>query len=211
MKKLKVILVNGSPHKSGCTYTSLSEVAKQLNLEGIETEIFHIGTKPVSGCIACGKCASMGRCVFDDVVNEFIEKAVQADGFVFGSPVYYASMNGTLSAFMDRAFYAGGSVEAFRLKPAAAIVNARRGGTTATFDEMNKYFTITEMPVISSNYWNQTHGTNISEVVLDKEGMQTMRILGRNMAYFLKLKEAGEKAGIRPPEREGKERTNFIR
>ena len=209
---MKVLLVNGSPNKEGCTYTALSEVAKTLNSEGIETEIFHIGKKPIAGCLGCQKCMELGKCVFDDVVNECLAKIEDFDGFVFGSPVYYASANGAMSAFMDRLFITElcTGKNAFYLKPAAAVVSARRAGTTATFDQMNKYFTMTQMPVISSQYWNMVHGNTPEEVRQDLEGLQTMRTLGRNMAFMLKCKEAGLKAGISLPEREEPAETNFI-
>ncbi|MGI5887880.1 MAG: flavodoxin family protein [Oscillospiraceae bacterium] len=207
---MKVLIVNGSPHEKGCTFTALSEVAKTLNQEGIETEIFHIGRQALSGCIACGRCEETGKCVFNDSVNVFIDKARNADGFVFGAPVHYASVNGAMCCFMDRVFYAGGEV--LRHKPAAAVVSARRAGTTASFDRLNKYFTINEMPVISSQYWNEVHGFTPDDVRQDREGMQIMRTLGRNMAYILKCIEAGKAAGIREPEREvPHEMTNFIR
>jgi multimeric flavodoxin WrbA len=210
---MKVLLVNGSPHAQGCTYTALEEVAKTLNIEGIETEIFQIGIKPLSGCIDCQKCQELGRCVFSDRVNEFLDMAKDAEGFVFGSPVHYAAAGGAITSFLDRVFFAdflsGG--QRFYLKPAAAIVSARRAGTTATFDQLNKYFTISEMPVISSRYWNMVHGSTPDEVKKDLEGLQTMRILGRNMAWFLKCKEAGIKAGVAFPEREEIILTNFIR
>ena len=210
---MKVLLVNGSPHEKGCTYTALEEVAATLNVEGIETEIFHIGKKPISGCIACHKCMELGRCVFNDSVNDFLELAQTADGFVFGSPVHYASAGGAITSFMDRLFYANmcSGKQAFYLKPAAAIVSARRAGTTAAFDQLNKYFTISEMPVISSNYWNMVHGSTPDDVRKDLEGLQIMRTLGRNMAWFLKCKEAGIKAGVALPEREKRVFTNFIR
>ena len=210
---MKVLLVNGSPHKEGCTYTALTEVEKVLNKEGIETEIFWIGTKPIAGCIACKTCVKIHKCVFNDCVNEFLEKVREADGFVFGSPVHYAAAGGALTSFMDRAFYAdflGGS-KGFRFKPAAAVVSARRAGTTAAFDQLNKYFSISEMPVVSSRYWNMVHGANPQEVVQDKEGMQIMRILGKNMAWMLKCIEAAKKAGIELPQEEEIEFTNFIR
>ena len=179
---MKVLLVNGSPHKEGCVYTALSEVAKELNNKGIETEIFWIGIKPISGCIACHKCSELGKCVFNDVVNEFAEKAKNADGFVFGTPVHYASASGAITSFMDRLFYSTFSnQDIFRLKPAATIVSARRAGTTATFDQLNKYYTMNQMPVISSRYWNMVHGSTPDEVRKDEEGMQIMRILGKNM------------------------------
>lgn len=210
---MKVILVNGSPHEKGCTYTALETVAKTLNEEGIETEIFQLGTKPLVGCTACGACAKTGRCVFDDRVNEFLELAEEADGFVFGSPVHYASAGGAIVSFMDRAFFAGSNSAKmpYYLKPAAAIVSARRAGTTAAFDQLNKYFTISQMPVISSRYWNMVHGTKPEDVENDAEGLQIMRVLARNMAWFLKCKEAGKKAGVPFPKKEETIRTNFIR
>lgn len=207
---MKVILVNGSPHEKGCTYTALSEVAETLEKEGIESEIFWVGNQAVHGCIACKTCKEKGKCVFDDRVNEFVEKAKEADGFVFGSPVYYASANGTLMSFMDRAFYSAGA-GTFYLKPAAAVASARRAGTTVTIDEINKYFQISQMPVISSNYWPMVHGGCAEDVKKDEEGLQIMRTLGKNMAWFLKIKEAGIKAGVSFPETEDKIFTNFIR
>lgn len=206
---MKVILVNGSPHKEGCTYTALSEAAKALNSNGIETEIFHLGTEPVAGCIACGACSKTGKCIYNDPVNEFVEKAKDADGFIFGSPVYYSGMSGQLCSFMDRAFYSGGKYMAG--KPAAAVVSCRRGGATAAFEQINKYFMITNMPVVSSQYWNQVHGNTPDEVKQDLEGLQTMRTLGANMAWLLKCIEAGKKAGIEMPARETPIKTNFIR
>ena len=210
---MKVLLVNGSPNEKGCTYTALQEVARTLEKEGIETEFFWIGKKAVSGCIACHKCREIGRCVFKDVVNEFREKALTADGFIFGSPVHYASLAGNMASFMDRVFYSelnGNDNKAFYLKPAAAVISARRAGTTVSFDQMNKYFTLQEMPVISSRSWNEVHGAVPSEVLEDKEGMYTMRVLGRNMAYFLRCREAARKAGVTLPEREEAVFTNFI-
>lgn len=210
---MKVLLVNGSPHEKGCTYTALNEIAKTLKEEDIETDIFWIGIKPLSGCIACKKCASMGRCVFKDRVNEFLDIAGDADGFVFGSPVHYAAASGAITSFMDRVFYSDlqSGRQTFYLKPAAAIVSARRAGTTATFDQLNKYFTISEMPVISSRYWNMVHGAKPEDVEKDLEGLQTMRVLARNMAFFLKCKEAGLKNGVQLPAREKSIFTNFIR
>ena len=209
---MKVLLVNGGPHKEGCTYTALKEIADTLNKEGIDTEIFWVGVKPISGCIACNSCAEKGKCVFDDVVNEFALKCEEADGFIFGSPVHYAAASGALTSFMDRLFYStSGNPNLFRFKPAAAISSARRGGTTVTYDQINKYFGINQMPIISSRYWNMVHGKNPDEVRQDEEGMQVMRILGRNMAYFLKCKEAGKNAGIKEPEQEETIFTNFIR
>ncbi len=211
---MKVLLVNGSPHKEGCTYTALTEAAKTLNKEGIETEIFWIGNKPLSGCIACKKCAELGKCVFDDSVNEFRKLAENADGFIFGTPVHYAAASGAMTSFMDRLFYSescGNNNKAFYMKPAACVISARRAGTTAAFDQMNKYFTIQEMPVVSSRYWNMVHGTKPEEVLQDEEGLYTMRVLGRNMAFLLKCKEAGLKAGVELPEKEPRIATNFIR
>ncbi len=207
---MKVLLLNGSPHPHGCTFTALSEVAKTLEESGVETEILQIGAKPVRGCIACGGCAGKGRCVFgDDIVNTLIEKMEQADGFIVGSPVYYASANGAVECILDRAFYAGG--KAFVHKPAAAVASARRAGTTATLDELTKYFTISQMPVVSSTYWPMVHGGKAEDVAKDEEGLQIMRNLGRNMAWLLKCIEAGKQAGVQVPEAERQYRTNFIR
>lgn len=210
---MKVLLVNGSPNKNGCTYTALEEVADTLKIEGIEPEIFWIGNKPVSGCIACRRCAEKGKCVIDDAVNDFVEMAEKADGFVIGSPVHYAAAGGAITSFMDRVFFSAAMSgrRCFYLKPAACIASARRAGTTATFDQLMKYFTISEMPVISSRYWNMVHGTSPDEVKNDIEGLQIMRVLARNMAWFLKCKEAGEKAGVALPRREDVIFTNFVR
>jgi multimeric flavodoxin WrbA len=210
---MKVLLINGSPHEKGCTYTALQEVSKTLNDNGIETEIFQIGIKPLSGCIACKKCMELGHCVFSDRVNDFLDIAKNADGFVFGSPVHYASLGGAITCFMDRVFYSDlmSGRKSFYLKPAASVVSARRAGTTSTFDQLNKYFTISQMPVISSTYWNMVHGSTPDDVKKDLEGLQIMRILGRNMAWFLKCKNAGIKAGIAFPEKEERIFTNFIR
>lgn len=211
---MKVLLVNGSPHKGGCTNRALEEVASELQAEGIETEIFWIGNQPIGGCVACMSCAEDGTCAFGSTVTEFQKKAREADGYVFGSPVHYANASGNMTAFMDRLFYSesraqGGST--FRLKPAAVVCSARRAGTTATFDQMNKWLTISEMPVISSRYWNMVHGSNAEQVEQDEEGLWTMRTLGRNMAYFLKCKQAAEAAGIAAPQPEPGVWTNFIR
>ncbi len=211
---MKVLLVNGSPHAKGCTYTALCEAAETLNQEGIETELFWIGNKPIGGCIGCRKCGEIGDCVFDDVVNQFRRKAMSADGFIFGSPVHYAGATGNMTAFMDRVFYSelrGNANQAFYLKPAAAVISARRAGTTATFDQINKYFAIQEMPIVSSRYWNMVHGTNPDEVRQDAEGMYTMRVLGRNMAYLLRCMEAARNAEISLPEKETPVFTNFVR
>ncbi len=206
---MKVILLNGSPRLNGCTYTALSVIEKRLKENGIESEIFQIGAKPIAGCIACGKCGGNAGCVFDDDVNVFVEKMKEADGLIVGSPVYYASASGQISAFLDRAFYAGSSV--MTGKPGASVVSCRRGGASAAFDQLNKYFSINNMPIISSNYWNQVHGNTPEEVLQDKEGIQTMEILADNMAWLLKCIEAGRKNGIELPERPEKVRTNFIR
>ena len=206
---MKVLLVNGGPHEKGCTYTALKEVEKTLNEEGIDTEIFWLGIQPIVGCRGCRACAKLGKCVVNDVVNEFTAKAKEADGFIFGSPVHYAGASGAITSFMDRAFYSAKS--AFRYKPASAIISARRAGTTATYDQLNKYFGITEMPIISSRYWNMVHGSTPEDVLKDEEGMQVMRILGRNMAYYLKCIEAGKEKGIEMPKQEEIRMTNFIR
>ena len=210
---MKVLLVNGSPHKEGCTYTALSEVGKALEAEGIEAGTFWIGVKPLSGCIACKTCVSKHKCVFDDTVNQFLDIAGEYDGFVFGTPVHWGGASGAITSFMDRAFYADlcGGGERFLLKPAAAVISARRAGTTATWDQINKYFALMQMPIVSSRYWNIVHGAAPEQVRKDLEGMQTMHILGKNMAFFLKCKEAGLAAGIPLPEREAVTFTNFIR
>lgn len=205
---MKVILVNGSSRKEGCTNAALLEVERSLKEEGIETEQFFIGNQPLADCIACGKCRKDGRCTFEDVVNEFVEKAKTADGFVFGSPVYYAHPSGRLLSFMDRAFYSGASVFAF--KPAAAVLSARRAGTTASFDVINKYFTIASMPVVSSTYWNHVYGKEPEQVQEDKEGLMTMYNIGKNMAWMLKCIELGKKNGLEHPVNE-KILTNFTR
>ena len=211
---MKILLVNGGPHKEGCTYTALKEVEKTLNEEGIETEIFWIGTKPIAGCIACKTCVEKGECVFNDCVNEFVEKSREADGFIFGTPVHYAAASGAITSFMDRVFYSAscsGNGDIFRYKPAACVISARRAGTTATYDQINKYFGINEMPIISTRYWNMVHGAKPEDVLKDEEGMQAMRILGRNMAFYLKCIECGKKNGITMPKREKTIFTNFIR
>lgn len=206
---MKVMLVNGSPHHEGCTYTALQEVAKTLNANGIETKNFWIGIRPISGCVGCGSCSAEGRCAMEDIVNVFVEEAKDCDAFVFGAPVHFASANGAIISFMDRAFCSG--KKALEFKPAAAIASCRRGGASATFDQLNKYFTIRNMPVVSSQYWNQVHGNTPEEVVQDIEGMQTMRTLGHNMAWLLKCIEAGRAAGINRPDIETQIKTNFIR
>lgn len=206
---MKVLLVNGSPHAKGCTYTALEEIASALEKNGIESEIFQTGNKPIQGCIGCMSCKKTGHCFNLDIVDEFLQKAESSDGFIFGSPVHYAAASGSLTSFMDRAFYSGGSK--LTGKPAAAIVSCRRGGASSTFDQLNKYFTINCMPIVSSQYWNQVHGNTPDEVKQDLEGLQTMRTLGNNMAWLLKCIEAGKEKGISFPEREEFIRTNFIR
>ena len=210
---MKVLLTNGSPHKEGCTYTALCEVSEALNENGIDTDLFWIGKKPLSGCIACYSCSKNNKCVFDDTVNEFLDIAGDYDGFVFGSPVHWGGAGGSITSFLDRVFYAdlNGGGNRFLLKPAAAVISARRAGTSAAFDQMNKYFTIQEMPVASSRYWNMVHGAVPEQVEEDLEGLYTMRVLGRNMAYLLKCQEAAKKAGVALPEREPAIFTNFVR
>ena len=207
---MKVLLINGSSRKE-CTYTALSKVAESLNEEGIETEIINLGGTPVRDCIGCNMCAKNGnaRCVFnDDIVNTIIEKAEESDGFIFGTPVYYAHPSGRILSVLDRAFYAG--KKAFEFKPGASIISARRGGTVASFDVLNKYFTISQMPIVSSTYWNNVHGNNKEEVVQDLEGMQTMYNLGKNMAWILKCIEIGKQNNINQPVNTTV-KTNFIR
>lgn len=207
---MKVLLVNGSARTAGCTFTALQEVAAALEKNGIETELIQVGAQPIAGCIGCGACGKLGKCFRDgDGINEFVEKAKAADGFVFGSPVHYASASGALTSFMDRAFYAGR--KAFQGKPGACVVSCRRGGAASTFDQINKYFTISNMPVVSSQYWNMVHGNTPEEVRQDLEGLQTMRTLGNNMAWLLKCIEAGKEQGITFPVGEPKIATNFIR
>ena len=206
---MKVLLLNGSPNAQGCTYTALSEVAGALEKNGIETEIVQIGKKPVSGCIACRACAKLGKCLFDDGVNEFVEKAKEADGFVFGSPVYYANASGQVRSFLDRAFYSGGKY--FAGKPGAAVVSCRRAGSTTAWDELNKYFTINCMPVVSSQYWNMVHGAVAEDAPQDEEGMQTLRNPARNMNWMMRCFAVGREQGVPYPETEKKVSTNFVR
>lgn len=208
---MKVLLINGSPKAKGCTYTALNEIVKELRKENIETEIFQVGNKPISGCIGCGVCKNNNRCVFnDDGVNKAIEKAKDCDGFIFGSPVHYAAASGAISSFLDRFFYAYGG-KFLSNKLGAAVASCRRGGATATFDQLNKYFTISNMHIVASQYWNNVHGNTPEEVNQDLEGMQTMRTLGKNMAWLLKCIQSGKDAGIQLPEKETKVVTNFIR
>ena len=208
---MKVLLLNGSSHPHGCTDTALREVASALENAGIDAEILFLGNDPVRDCTACGTCAKApGKCVFDDdIVNRIIEKAREADGFVFGTPVYYAHPSGRILSILDRVFYAGKS--SFVHKPAVAIASARRAGTTASLDVLQKYFTISQMPVVSSTYWTMVHGKEAQDVLKDEEGLQTMRNLASNMAWMLRCIEAGKSMGIQPPQAESVARTNFIR
>lgn len=210
---MKVLLINGSPNEKGCTYTALNEISTTLNSEGIETEIYYIGKDPIAPCRACHACGKIGHCVINDKVNDFVVYASKFDGYVIGSPVHYGSASGGIIPFLDRAFFVDfmSGQNSFIHKPGTAIVSARRAGTTATLDQLNKYFQINQMPVISGRYWNMVHGANPDEVKQDLEGMQNMRILARNLAYHLKCKEMAQKAGILPPEKEETVYTNFIR
>ena len=210
---MKVILVNGSPHEKGCTYTALTEVQKTLEKNSIETEMFWIGNKAISGCLGCGHCLETNRCIIQDSVNDFLEKVEATDGFIFGTPVHFASGSGMITSFMDRVFYAdlNGKGGRFRLKPAAAVISARRAGTTATWDQMNKYFGLMQMPIVTSRYWNMVHGATPDEVKQDKEGMQVMQVLGNNMAFFINCKNVAMKMGINMPEEPEFVFTNFIR
>lgn len=201
---MKVMLVNGSPHEKGSTAFALSIIAETLEEEGIEWELFHIGKKPITGCLGCKACTKLGKCVIDDCVNEFVAKCSEIDGFIFGTPVYYAHANGALLAFLDRVFYSAASSgkAVFRMKPGACAIALRRAGATATYDNINKYFGISEMPIISSCYWDMIHGRTPEIAKDDIEGIRVMRQIGRNMAWFLKCKAAGEAAGIPLPKAE---------
>lgn len=205
---MKVLLVNGSPHEKGCTYTGLKEVANALENNDIETEFLWLGIEPLAGCIGCNACLKTGKCFRNDIVNDFLNKVPDIDGFVFGSPVHFASSSGTLTSFMDRAFY--GRRKLFENKPACCICSCRRGGASATFDQINKYFSMNNMPIVTSQYWNQIHGTNPDEVKRDLEGMQTMRTLGNNMAWLLKCIDIAKKSGLEYPKNEEIVKTNFI-
>lgn len=205
---MKVLMINGSPHAKGNTYIALHEMEEIFAQEGIETEMLHVGNKDIRGCISCNSCFSKGKCVFDDFVNEAAPKFEECDGLVVGSPVYYASANATLIAFLDRLFYSTSFDKS--MKVGASVVAARRGGLSATFDELNKYFTICGMPVASSQYWNSIHGREPGEAARDPEGLQTMRTLARNMAFLMKSIALGrEKYGL--PEKEEPCFTNFVR
>ena len=211
---MKVLLINGSPNKNGCTYTALNEIKNTLDEEDIGADIYWIGKKPIGGCIACYRCTEKRECVFNDKVNEFTALAGEYDGFIFGSPVYFSGMNGNLLSFMDRVFFSASQQEPhpFRFKPAAAVASARRAGTTSALDQINKYFLHQQMPIVTSRYWKMVHGNTPEEVLQDREGLQIMRVLARNMAWMLKLIKAGEDEGIPLPKQE-KQRiaTNFIR
>ena len=204
----KALLINGSPHECGCTYTALKELADTLNANGVETEIFWIGKKPVAGCVACRKCAETGECVFQDQTNELGARLDEFDAIVVGSPVYYGGPTGQICAFMDRLFYPRARKMAGKL--AASVVSCRRGGASAAFDRLNKYFTISNMIVVGSQYWNQVHGYTPGDVRKDEEGLQTMRTLGQNMAWLLRCIEAGRNAGITKPVYEDRIATHFI-
>ncbi|WP_455716224.1 flavodoxin family protein [Anaerosporobacter sp.] len=206
---MKVLLINGSPNEHGCTFTALHEIEETLHKQEIETEIFQIGKKPIAGCIACKKCRTTGRCVFPDKVNDIHDHIYEYDGIIVGSPVYYAGPSGQLCAFLDRLFYSSGPDMAGKF--AATIVSCRRGGASSAFDRLNKYFSISNMPVVSSQYWNQVHGNTPEEVKQDLEGLQTMRTLGENMAWLIKGKYASANSGLTMPTYEPRIATNFIR
>lgn len=207
---MKALLICGSPNEKGCTYTALSEVAKTLQKNGVETEIYQIGKKPISGCIACKACYKLGTCAINDGVNTIAARLDEFDALILGSPVYYASANSSLTAFLDRLFYSAGSK--MTGKVGAAVVSCRRGGASAAFDQLNKYFGISNMIIATSQYWNQIHGNTAEEALQDAEGLQTMRSLGENIAWLLHLIECGKQNGVQPPKYEvNKARTNFIR
>lgn len=207
---MKVLLVNGSPHKNGSTDAVLRHMAETFANDGVEAEIFWIGSEPIAGCNGCRVCDTTNECVIDDVVNEFHKKAKEADGFIFASPVHFAAASGAMTSFMDRLFYSEPSGETFRYKAAAAVAVARRAGISAALDQMNKYFAISQMYQVGSSYWNMVHGANGAEVHRDEEGMRTMRVLVHNMVYFLRCQEAGRAAGVPLPRWEEPKRTNFI-
>ena len=214
VKKLKVLMFNGSPNKEGCTYTALKEISDTLNDEGIDSDIFHVGKEPILSCQACGACAKIGKCVINDKVNEFVDLAKNYDAFVIGSPVHYASSSGATVAFLDRVFYSAsrsGRGNIFKHKPGFAIASARRAGTTATLDQLNKYFTINQMVLVSGRYWNMVHGRTPDDVRQDLEGMQNMRFLARNLAWVLKCLELGKENGLTSPIQEDVVMTNFIK
>lgn len=206
---MKVLMINGGPHKDGSTNRALIEIANTLKAEGVDSEILWLGNDPIAGCIGCGACRKREGCYKEDIVNDVAARLDEFDGFVFGSPVHYAACSGALSAFMDRLFFS--SARKMYMKPAAAVVSCRRGGASAAFDEINKYFTISSMPVVSSQYWNQIHGGNAFDAEQDFEGLQTMRTLARNMAYMIKAFAIAKEQGLNPPGKVEKLiRTNFI-
>ena len=205
---MKVLLINGSPNENGCTFTALSEAAKTLNKNGVDTEFVQIGRKSISGCLACHKCFETGKCSINDLVNEIAPRFEECDGLIIGSPVYYSSANGCMLALLDRLFFSTHFDKT--MKAGASVVSARRTGCSSAFDALNKYFTISGMPVVSSQYWNEVHGNESEEVKKDEEGLQTMRVLGRNMAFLIKSIALGKKQyGL--PEKEQRIFTNFIR
>ena len=206
---MNVLLLNGSPHEKGCTYTALSEVARTLEADGVSAEILWLGRDAGIGCTGCGACAKLGKCVVDDVVNRAAERARRCDGLIVGSPVHYAAASGQVTGVMDRLFRSAG--DALRLKPAAAVVSARRAGAAAALDQLNKYFLFNQMPVVSSRYWNIVYGAKAEDVLQDGEGLATMRTLAHNMAWLLKSLQAGREAGVEPPVQEPPVKTNFIR
>ncbi|MCI8438711.1 MAG: flavodoxin family protein [Oscillospiraceae bacterium] len=206
---MNVLLLNGSPHERGCTYTALSEVARTLEADGVSAEILWLGRDAGIGCSGCGACAKLGKCVVDDVVNRAAERARRCDGLIVGSPVHYAAASGQVTGVMDRLFRSAG--DALRLKPAAAVVSARRAGAAAALDQLNKYFLFNQMPVVSSRYWNIVYGAKAEDVLQDGEGLATMRTLAHNMAWLLKSLQAGREAGVEPPVQEPPVKTNFIR
>lgn len=210
-KDMKVLLVNGSPHKDGCTNVALQEVGKALNGEGIETEVYWIGTKPLAGCLGCGACSNTGRCFMDDIVNEFLDKSKDFDGFVFGAPVHFFAIPGLMTSFMNRAFFAARAGHQFQGKVAGAVTSSRRAGSLTTLDQFNRYFVHGGMPIVPSQYPPMVFGGKAEDVLQDKEGLQIMRTLGRNMAWMLKNKDLGEQSGLLFPEREERISTNFIR
>ena len=207
---MKVLMLNGSPHQFGCTYTALRAISDVLQSEQIKTEIIWLGDKPLQDCVGCHACVKLGKCIFDDdIVNELLEKSKLADGFVFGAPAFYAHPGGRILSVLDRLFTSGEKY--FSYKPGAAIVTARRAGTTAALDVLNKFFTMTKMPVVSSHYWNSIHGRTPEETRQDAEGMQTLKILGRNMAWLMKSLNISQAAGLYHPEPVARHNTNFIR
>ncbi len=206
---MKVLLINGSPKANGCTYTALAEVQKALSECDVDSDIFHIGTKPIIGCMGCAACRKTGQCVHNDVVNDIAGRLDEYDGIVVGSPVHYAAASGAMTSFMDRLFYSAGAK--LKFKPAAAVVSCRRGGSSAAHDQLDKYFSINQMPIVSGTYWNMVHGSTPADVVQDLEGMLNMRTIGRNMAWLIKCIKKGEEYGINIPTQEEPQRTNFIR